>query len=58
VGFPGETERDLADTLDVVAQARFDSAYMFQYSPRPGTRAATMGSRSRRKSCRSASTDS
>jgi tRNA-2-methylthio-N6-dimethylallyladenosine synthase len=42
VGFPGETERDLADTLDVVAQARFDSAYMFQYSPRPGTRAATM----------------
>jgi tRNA-2-methylthio-N6-dimethylallyladenosine synthase len=42
VGFPGETEQDLADTLDVVAQARFDSAYMFQYSPRPGTRAATM----------------
>jgi tRNA-2-methylthio-N6-dimethylallyladenosine synthase len=42
VGFPGETERDLADTLDVVARARFDSAYMFQYSPRPGTRAATM----------------
>jgi len=42
VGFPGETERDFADTLDVVAQARFDSAYMFQYSPRPGTRAATM----------------
>ena len=42
VGFPGETERDLADTLDVVAQARFDNAYMFQYSPRPGTRAATM----------------
>ena len=42
VGFPGETEEDLADTLDVVAQARFDSAYTFQYSPRPGTRAATM----------------
>jgi tRNA-2-methylthio-N6-dimethylallyladenosine synthase len=42
VGFPGETEQDLADTLDVVARARFDSAYMFQYSPRPGTRAATM----------------
>ncbi len=42
VGFPGETERDFEDTLDVVERATFDSAYMFQYSPRPGTRAATM----------------
>jgi tRNA-2-methylthio-N6-dimethylallyladenosine synthase len=42
VGFPGETEEDFTDTLDVVARARFDSAYTFQYSPRPGTRAATM----------------
>jgi tRNA-2-methylthio-N6-dimethylallyladenosine synthase len=42
VGFPGETEEDFADTLDVVTRARFDSAYTFQYSPRPGTRAATM----------------
>jgi tRNA-2-methylthio-N6-dimethylallyladenosine synthase len=42
VGFPGETEEDFADTLDVVQRARFDSAYTFQYSPRPGTRAATM----------------
>ncbi len=42
VGFPGETERDFEDTLDVVGRASFDSAYMFQYSPRPGTRAATM----------------
>ena len=42
VGFPGESERDFEDTLDVVRRARFDSAYMFQYSPRPGTRAATM----------------
>jgi tRNA-2-methylthio-N6-dimethylallyladenosine synthase len=41
VGFPGETEADFADTLDVVGRARFDSAYTFQYSPRPGTRAAT-----------------
>jgi tRNA-2-methylthio-N6-dimethylallyladenosine synthase len=40
VGFPGETEEDFADTLDVVERARFDSAYTFQYSPRPGTRAA------------------
>ncbi|HEV8088960.1 MAG TPA: tRNA (N6-isopentenyl adenosine(37)-C2)-methylthiotransferase MiaB [Actinomycetota bacterium] len=42
VGFPGETEEDFADTLDAVERARFDSAYTFQYSPRPGTRAATM----------------
>jgi tRNA-2-methylthio-N6-dimethylallyladenosine synthase len=41
VGFPGETERDFQDTLDVVERARFDSAYTFQYSPRPGTRAAS-----------------
>jgi tRNA-2-methylthio-N6-dimethylallyladenosine synthase len=40
VGFPGETEEDFLDTLDVVARAGFDSAYTFQYSPRPGTRAA------------------
>jgi len=40
VGFPGETEEDFAETLDVVERARFDSAYTFQYSPRPGTRAA------------------
>ena len=40
VGFPGETEDDFLSTLDVVERARFDSAYMFQYSPRPGTRAA------------------
>jgi tRNA-2-methylthio-N6-dimethylallyladenosine synthase len=42
VGFPGETEQDFADTLAVVERARFDSAYTFQYSPRPGTVAATM----------------
>jgi tRNA-2-methylthio-N6-dimethylallyladenosine synthase len=41
VGFPGETEDDFAGTLDVVERARFDSAYMFQYSPRPGTAGAT-----------------
>ncbi|MBP3087793.1 tRNA (N6-isopentenyl adenosine(37)-C2)-methylthiotransferase MiaB [Corynebacterium sp. sy017] len=40
VGFPGETEQDFQDTLDVVAKARFSSAYTFQYSPRPGTPAA------------------
>ncbi|MCI0633863.1 MAG: tRNA (N6-isopentenyl adenosine(37)-C2)-methylthiotransferase MiaB [Actinobacteria bacterium] len=42
VGFPGETEQDFLDTLDVVRRARFDQAYTFQYSPRPGTRAAVM----------------
>ena len=42
VGFPGETEDDFQGTLDVLAEARFDSAYMFIYSPRPGTPAAEM----------------
>jgi tRNA-2-methylthio-N6-dimethylallyladenosine synthase len=42
VGFPGETEEEFEDTLDVVGRARFDQAYTFQYSPRPGTRAALM----------------
>jgi tRNA-2-methylthio-N6-dimethylallyladenosine synthase len=42
VGFPGETDDDFEGTLDVVRRARFDQAYTFQYSPRPGTRAATM----------------
>jgi tRNA-2-methylthio-N6-dimethylallyladenosine synthase len=42
VGFPGETEDDFLGTMDVVERARFDSAYQFQYSPRPGTRAASM----------------
>jgi len=43
VGFPGETERDFEDTLDLVRQARFAGAFTFQYSPRPGTPAAGMG---------------
>ena len=42
VGFPGETEEDFQATLDVVRQARFASAFTFQYSPRPGTPAASM----------------
>ncbi|MGW4774003.1 tRNA (N6-isopentenyl adenosine(37)-C2)-methylthiotransferase MiaB [Nocardia sp. NPDC004278] len=42
VGFPGETEEDFQETLDVVRQARFTSAYTFQYSKRPGTPAADM----------------
>src|SRR5215475_12845984 len=42
VGFPGETDDDFAATLDVVATARYDAAYTFIFSPRPGTEAATM----------------
>ena len=42
VGFPGETERDFADTLDIVRQARFSGAFTFQYSIRPGTPAAAL----------------
>jgi tRNA-2-methylthio-N6-dimethylallyladenosine synthase len=42
VGFPGETEADFAATLDVVRAARFAQAFTFQYSPRPGTPAATL----------------
>lgn len=40
VGFPGETEEDFQETLDVVEKARFSSAFTFLYSPRPGTPAA------------------
>jgi tRNA-2-methylthio-N6-dimethylallyladenosine synthase len=42
VGFPGETEQDFRDTLDLVREARFASAFTFQYSIRAGTPAATM----------------
>ncbi|GAA0355655.1 tRNA (N6-isopentenyl adenosine(37)-C2)-methylthiotransferase MiaB [Microbispora corallina] len=42
VGFPGETEDDFQQTLEVVRQARFANAFTFQYSIRPGTPAATM----------------
>jgi tRNA-2-methylthio-N6-dimethylallyladenosine synthase len=42
VGFPGETEADFADTLRLVDEVRFASAFSFKYSPRPGTPAADM----------------
>jgi tRNA-2-methylthio-N6-dimethylallyladenosine synthase len=42
VGFPGETDEDFEQTLDVVRRSRFSSAFTFQYSIRPGTPAATM----------------
>lgn len=40
VGFPGETEADFQETLKVVEEVQFDSAFTFVYSPRPGTPAA------------------
>jgi tRNA-2-methylthio-N6-dimethylallyladenosine synthase len=40
VGFPGETERDFDETLEVVEEVRYDSAFTFVYSPRAGTEAA------------------
>ncbi len=42
VGFPGESEADFEATLGVVEEARFDQAFMFLFSPRPGTAAADM----------------
>ena len=42
VGFPGETEDDFLDTLEVLMTSEFDSIFMFQFSPRPGTRAYDM----------------
>ncbi len=41
VGFPGETDADFEQTLDVVREARFSGAFTFQYSPRPGTPAGS-----------------
>ena len=43
VGFPGETDRDFEDTLDLVRRVNYAGAFAFVYSPRPGTPAAGMG---------------
>ena len=45
VGFPGETDDDFAATLEVAAEARFDDAFTFIFSPRPGTEAALLADR-------------
>ncbi len=45
VGFPGETDEDFERTLEVVAEAAYDSAYTFVFSPRAGTEAASMSDR-------------
>ena len=45
VGFPGEREHDFEQTLQVAAEARYDSAFTFIFSPRPGTAAAEMADR-------------
>jgi tRNA-2-methylthio-N6-dimethylallyladenosine synthase len=45
VGFPGETDDDFERTLEVAAAGEYDYAYMFIFSPRPGTEAATMTDR-------------
>ncbi|HHT9120053.1 MAG TPA: tRNA (N6-isopentenyl adenosine(37)-C2)-methylthiotransferase MiaB, partial [Candidatus Hypogeohydataceae bacterium YC41] len=42
VGFPGETEEDFEDTVRLMETARFQNAYIFKYSPRPGTKAAEL----------------
>jgi tRNA-2-methylthio-N6-dimethylallyladenosine synthase len=42
VGFPGEAEDDFQDTLSLVEEVRFDSAFTFIYSPRSGTEAASL----------------
>jgi len=44
VGFPGETDDDFSETLELVAAAEYDSAFTFIFSPRPGTSAAERGS--------------
>ncbi len=42
VGFPGETEDDFNDTMDIIKKVKYAHAYSFKYSPRPGTPAASM----------------
>ena len=41
IGFPGETDSDFADTIDIIEKVEYAQCYSFKYSPRPGTPAAT-----------------
>lgn len=45
VGFPGETEEDVDDTLDLIRRVKFEVAFMFHYNPREGTKAYAMDGR-------------
>ena len=56
VGFPGETEEDFEQTLEVVRRARFSTAFTFQYSKRPGTPPRPWRSRCPRPSSKTATT--
>jgi len=60
VGFPGETDVDFQQTVDLVKYCEYDSAYVFKYSPRPGTPAYDLGDTipEREKSARYAELDS
>ena len=49
VGFPGETDADFAETVDVVERVAYDNAFVFRYSRRPGTPAADMSGSSPRR---------
>jgi len=49
VGFPGESDQDLESSLGLYERIRFDAAFMFAYSPRPGTQAAQRGDQIPRK---------
>src|SRR5208337_1548543 len=42
IGFPGESESDFSQTIDLMMEARFDDAFTYRYKPREGTRALSM----------------
>ena len=58
VGFPGETDADFEATCALMERVRYDSAFVFKYSPRPGTEAARMGGRRAASRSRSGATRS